>query len=240
MQFGGWYDNPATGRNQRWWGDYGWTDGADPTQGGASQSSNGDSSGAIPAFNFDYEGEAKKAYGELGTYYGRLLTEAKGDMNKVLSRLVEDYDRGVRIKSRDTGLAVDNVADTQEEADRQAALSRKRIVESALSRGLYQKSLSDPNGGFGIPDQEREEFDDSAKFATEQRTKQKQALTTNLSDFMEEQGIYKTRTTDDTIEAGKRKEFDLDEQRKRESSELANLRGQRAYQDYQNKNLTLA
>ncbi len=29
-QYGGWYDNPATGRNQRWWGAGVWTDGDDP------------------------------------------------------------------------------------------------------------------------------------------------------------------------------------------------------------------
>lgn len=29
-QYGGWYDNPATGRNQRWWGEGVWTDGSEP------------------------------------------------------------------------------------------------------------------------------------------------------------------------------------------------------------------
>ena len=33
-QLGGWYDNPATGKNQRWWNGV-WTDGEDPTQGQA-------------------------------------------------------------------------------------------------------------------------------------------------------------------------------------------------------------
>jgi hypothetical protein len=37
-QFGGWYDNPATGTNMRWWGDKGWTTGSDPTQGGGTSS----------------------------------------------------------------------------------------------------------------------------------------------------------------------------------------------------------
>lgn len=35
-QLGGWYDNPATGTNMRWWGDKGWTTGSDPTGGGAT------------------------------------------------------------------------------------------------------------------------------------------------------------------------------------------------------------
>lgn len=29
-QYGGWYDNPATGKNQRWWGENIWTNGEDP------------------------------------------------------------------------------------------------------------------------------------------------------------------------------------------------------------------
>ena len=33
MKFGGWYNNPATGKNQRWWGGNEWTNGEDPTQG---------------------------------------------------------------------------------------------------------------------------------------------------------------------------------------------------------------
>ena len=33
-QFGGWYPNPTQGgENMRWWGDYGWTTGSDPTGG---------------------------------------------------------------------------------------------------------------------------------------------------------------------------------------------------------------
>ncbi len=33
-QYGGWYDNPATGRNQRWWGEGIWTEGEEPAGGG--------------------------------------------------------------------------------------------------------------------------------------------------------------------------------------------------------------
>jgi len=31
-KYGGWYDNPLTGRNQRWWGEGIWTDGEEPSQ----------------------------------------------------------------------------------------------------------------------------------------------------------------------------------------------------------------
>src|SRR5260370_659260 len=115
MEFGGWYNNPdAGGKNMRWWGNYGWTNGEDPTGGRGPNSSPSQNSGgggssggggaasrpAIPAFNFDYAGEAAKAFGELGPYYDKLLTDYKGDMNKILSRLIEDYDNGIRIKTR--------------------------------------------------------------------------------------------------------------------------------------------
>ncbi len=32
-QYGGWYDNPATGKNQRWFNGV-WTDGAEPSSSG--------------------------------------------------------------------------------------------------------------------------------------------------------------------------------------------------------------
>src|SRR3972149_7458335 len=68
---------------------------------GAGGGGGGDGGYSIPTFSFDYAAEAEKAYGELGPYYDRLLSESKGDMNLALSRLVEDYDRGLRFKKAD-------------------------------------------------------------------------------------------------------------------------------------------
>jgi hypothetical protein len=86
---------------------------------------------SVPAFSFDYAGEAQKAYGELGTYYGRLLTESQGDVKLALARMVEDYNRGLRIKTEDKtrGEAQANTAET--------IGSDKECRDNAIARGLY-------------------------------------------------------------------------------------------------------
>jgi esterase/lipase len=67
MQYGGWYDNPAAGgKNMRFWGDKGWTDGAEP--GGAAPSGGGSASAAPAAPHYEYNPAA----------YDNLLTKVQG------------------------------------------------------------------------------------------------------------------------------------------------------------------
>ena len=56
-QTGGWYDNPATGTNMRWFPS-GWTTGADPG-GGSAPSSSGGSTSSSSGTADDYIGIAK-------------------------------------------------------------------------------------------------------------------------------------------------------------------------------------
>jgi len=179
----------------------------------------GGGGGDIPAFEFDYANEATKAYGELGTYYNRLLTESQGDTNLALARMVEDYDKGLRIKTEDTALA----RQRNEEAK---ALAERRAMQSALSRGLYQKSMY--GEGYGIPDAEK-------VLAQKPYEQQATDLTTGLSRYQEEAGITKKRTEYDLPLKQKRYEAELEQQRRKESAELANTRGDRAFREYQAK-----
>lgn len=167
------------------------------------------SSGGAGGFNFDYAKEAEKAYGELGAYYVRILEEAKGDMNKVLSRLTEDYDRGLRIKREDTTRAIEG--------------AERGVVDNALARGLYQSSGFDPNGQRGLYD--------------ENRARALDPIRQNQQRYEEEALINKQRQEMDIPEEFKRKEFALEQERREKAAGLAEQRGARAYQDFQLKNL---
>lgn len=203
----------------------------------------GDSSaGNPPPFNFDYAAEASKAYGELGPYYTRLIQWANGDMNKVLARLTEDYDKGLRIQKEDTATSKANVDRAQSAADVNQANTLESVKNNALARGLYQKSLdangagtADPFGGFGIPDVNFRKTNENFAFQKEGRDNQKAQLDTNLTRYIDNANTNKARVTADTAEANTKDLFNLEEQRKQQSGTIANERGSRAYQDYINK-----
>lgn len=177
---------------------------------------------SIPSFNFDYEAEARNAYGELGPYYLRLLTESQGDTNKILSRLVEDYDRGLRIKREDRATTETALVESERRA-------RRNVVDNALTRGLYTKSAFAPEQGFGIADTNLID----ALYPIQTR---RQLADTALKRYEEQADITKTRTTEDTREKQKRYEFDLEQRKRKEAAELANTRGSRAYQKYISEN----
>jgi len=112
-QTGGWYDNPATGTNMRWFPS-GWTTGADPGVG--SSGSNNSSPGAMTAdsivkaataaytsavknvpsyesvnpFAFDEELAKANATSEYSPYYSRLLSDYTQNVERTKSRSAED------------------------------------------------------------------------------------------------------------------------------------------------------
>lgn len=158
-------------------------------------------------FNFDYAGEATKAYGELGAYYDRIIKESQGDVNKALARLVEDYNRGIRFKKEDAQTTTQNVT--------------RSVQDNALARGIYQKSAFDPSGGYGIAD---------ATLA-----QQTEPINTALSRYQETAGVDLNRQQTDLPEQEKRKEYDLEQQRRKESADITNSRASQAYQKYQSQ-----
>lgn len=174
-------------------------------------------------FDFDYTKAATEAYGELGAYYDRLLRESKGDLDLALSRLVEDYDKGVRIQTEDT-----------QTANRVATQAN---TENALSRGLYQKSLftpfnpnAAPSAGMGIADVE------NPTNAAGQRINQNNLQLTRYKDTA---GTALARNKIDLPEKSRRYAADLEQQRRTESAGMAETRGQRALQKWQTQ-MTLA
>lgn len=76
-QYGGWYDNPATGRNQRWFNGV-WTDGAEP----------GGSSGSMKdAYNQTFSGIAS----EVNKYADELIKFAEDDYNFAAKWIEANY-----------------------------------------------------------------------------------------------------------------------------------------------------
>lgn len=169
-------------------------------------------------FNFDFNGEAKKAYDELGAYYDRILKESKGDLNKAMSRLVEDYDTGIRLKKEDVATARQQLGIQQDQTN-------KLGVDSALARGIYQKSAYDPAGGYGIQDQ-------AQKLNDQQFANQNAQLDTGLNRYTDAAGLAKTRTAADLTENQSRNEFNLEQSRRTEAGQLANERATRALTRY--------
>lgn len=234
------YDPKSLSQDQRQalWEYFGHT-GIAPAGYGGEGGGGGGAGGGTPAFSFDYAAEATKAYGELGPYYERLLTESKGDMNKVLARLVQDYDRGVRIKREDVGTEKEAIAQAQLQANRANEQGKTNIADNALSRGLLQKSAfatpgekAAPETGFGIADVNFAKQATEFGYGNDIRAKQATALDTGLARYLEAENIQKERTTTDVTEEQKRKEINLEEQRKEQAASLANLRGSNAYNAY--------
>jgi hypothetical protein len=82
MEYGGWYDNPATGRNQRWF-DGVWTDGEEPSQ--ASAGGQGWDAAAIEKST--YENLEK----EINASIGEILKQNQGDYDFAAKWIEKNY-----------------------------------------------------------------------------------------------------------------------------------------------------
>lgn len=207
--------------------DFAATGGAGKEGGGGT---GGNIGGQFQPFNFDYEKSAQEAYGELGSYYDRILKESRGDLNLALARLKEDYDRGTRTRKEDVGLGRDALTVAQEEANRLQSEREKNLVSSALGRGIYQESGF--GRGFGLGGQNIEQSQISKSYSDLIRQRQAQELERGYGRTEQEQGLSYQRRQTDLPEDLRRKEFDLEQQRRREAADLANLRGDRAYRKF--------
>lgn len=181
------------------------------------------------SFNFDYTGEAQKAYGELGTYYDRLFKDYKGDMNKILARLVEDYATGVRLKRTST-------AEAQTAQDFQQGQAVDRTTGALINRGLLSTSAYAPPPTNAQPGQQGYGTGDT--IFTNLLTPFKAKTTTraaNLADYETrygENGTLLTRKRADTTQSIDEKQFALEQQRREQAATMADQRASRAYNSY--------
>lgn len=106
-QNGGWYNNPATGKNQRWWNGGIWTNGEDPNKGNSSsdnassilQNSINSITSMIKKvtpyeqnnpFFFDEQLARKASEAEYSPYYKELLQDYTSNVERKKSRSIED------------------------------------------------------------------------------------------------------------------------------------------------------
>lgn len=171
-------------------------------------------------FNFDFAGEAEKAYGELGTYYDRLLKENDFDVNKALSRLSYDYDTNTRQARQDYFIQEKQMKTAQEQQN-------KALITEGLRRGITRGSAYDTQGKdmLGI-------FGAKKKQLGELQAMDTQQLSTSLDRYLKGAELSKQRSTEDINTQAERYKSELERNRRKEAGELANLRGQTAFQNY--------
>ena len=235
-EFGGWYDNPETGKNQRWWGEWGWTDGDDPTggagPGGAPSGDGGDAGGGkseaeifvdliaqlagspteLPALETKpFEEWEEIALEELKPYYERILKEEGGDVERAKLRIEQDYERGVRISREDYEVA---------KAEQGTAVQPGETIQD------YYNKTKDEYGAF--PQEGIAQLDelmrsgvlssgiattDTKNMATSQQRRQ-EAIKRATGRYVEQAGIQRGRGLEDITTAWDRRQFELDEERK--------------------------
>lgn len=84
MEYGGWYDNPATGQNQRWWNGT-WTGGSDP---GGSSSSGGN-------YRATSEGIYESMKASISEAIDKLVEQTNGDYDFAIKWLEHNYKEAV-------------------------------------------------------------------------------------------------------------------------------------------------
>ena len=238
-QFGGWYNNPDQGgKNMRWWGDYGWTNGEDPT-GGAGQSvstSGGETSDWLTEFaNLFGESAASPieipdltvktweeyeadALAELTPYYERILKEEGGDVEKAKARLEQDYQRGIRMKREDWETATKAEGPTMIAGETPTEYYNRTKGSSGTSpsEGISLFSNLNKRGvsQSGIANVE------GKKMVTSQQARQ-EAIDRALKRYEEEAGITKSRGIEDANTNWERRQFELTESKKTDAATLA-------------------
>lgn len=99
-QYGGWYNNPATGRNQRWFNGT-WTNGEDPGGGGSGKS-------AFDTYNAQLSGEVNK-------YVDELIGMAKGDYDFAAKWIEANYKQALGSDDAGRQAFLKQVSNTLEE-----------------------------------------------------------------------------------------------------------------------------
>ena len=103
MQYGGWYNNPATGRNQRWFNGV-WTDGEEPNK--SQPSNSGDST-----FNNLYNSSSTL----VNQYVDKLIGQAQGDYDYAAKWIEANYKQALGTDDKQTQEFLKTVANTMEE-----------------------------------------------------------------------------------------------------------------------------
>lgn len=184
-------------------------------------------------YNFNFEQEVDKAFEELGGYYGKLLDEANGDLNKALARLQEDYDTGKRQKMASFNLSTEARNLAQESFSTDANQAYRTLATRQLARGINRKSAFAPNGGLGIADVEQQRLAKQIAGGQAQLDLQEKGQKLAFDQSGEIADIGLKRAQIDLPEDFNRYKTGIEEERKVKAGELALSREQRAYQRFE-------
>lgn len=183
----------------------------------------------IPTF----EQEVDKAFEELGGYYSQLLEETKGDLNKALLRLEEDYNTGKRQKMASFNLTQEAQKLAQDSFSNDAEQAFKTLRTRQLERGISRTSMFQPEGGLGIADTENAELTGDINRGQQSLDLQKKAGELQFAQSGELADTSIARAREDIPLQQQRFERDLVEERKKAAGDLALSRQQRAYQRFE-------
>lgn len=190
-------------------------------------------SGGGGSGGFNFEAEVDNAFNELGAYYDFILNEAKGDMNRALARLEEDYNTGKRQRMASFSLTKEAQTLAQDAFATDAQKAYKTLADRNLARGISRTSAFAPTEGRGIADEE-----EALLKSDVERGQKRLALGEKSSQLEFDQSGELMDTSFGRVREDVPREFERfskeqEEQRKRDAGELALSRQQRAYQRFE-------
>lgn len=228
MQYGGWYDNPATGRNQRWFNGV-WTDGDEPGKSSGGSSSGGKSGGnqpgfTLPQFSFNYDQAEADALAKLTPYYEQKLKEHNGDVASAKKAIEDEYASGQRYNAFDqeNQLGTQAIADTATNQQTQDNLNKRGV--------LFAEKQSQDQSAAPVSDFAQKNY--LTPQATDQDLR-RQAIVRAIARKNEAADIQHTRNVDQTNYNDTTYQRDLGQQKEQDVNQNVNNAYTRALTQYQ-------
>jgi hypothetical protein len=193
-QYGGWYDNPATGKNQRWWGEGIWTNGEDPGGGGSQQSVgtlaaglSGLGGGGLSLFGYDLPtlqtnfqdtyGKLQSAESELQGYQTRRyeeeysksgLDQVKSDIDALDTSIATEKnlrDESVSKVRKNPGYSAATITGETGEIQRLANAKINNLIDERNTKaGTYNAKLGEITNKVGMETKDKEASVNSMRY----------------------------------------------------------------------------
>jgi len=189
-QYGGWYDNPATGKNQRWWGENIWTGGEEPAkQQSAGSLATGLSSlgGGSNLFGYDLPtlqtnfqdtyGKLQGAESELQGYQTRRYEEeygksglegVKGEIDTLDTSIATEKnlrDESVSKVRKNPGYSAATITGETGEIQRLANAKINNLIDERNTKaGTYNAKLGEITNKVGMETKDKESTVNSMRY----------------------------------------------------------------------------
>ncbi len=189
-QYGGWYDNPASGKNQRWWGEGVWTMGEEPTNqqsvtalttGLGSLSSMGNLFGYdLPTLQTNFKdtyGKLQGAESELQGYQTRRyeeeysksgLDKVKGEIDALDTNIATEKnlrDESVSKVRKNPGYSAATITGETGEIQRLANAKINNLIDERNTKaGTYNAKLGEITNKVGMETKDKEATVNSMRY----------------------------------------------------------------------------